>query len=208
MRYAVGDSEGNTIIKSGPFFSKMKYMIRNNNMLDDIDMDLIMFGDTAAKEAAARFTSLQYPAGTDDPYILCYHGVRSVPGQRPAYSSHEARFNPISAAKVSKNADRAPNAQLRLGDGVYFSTHLSYNIRNIFFECHDNGEFSVLICLLRPGTEFHVGEGSTEQLTTNPDGHHSRSCFVTARDQAKIYCTDVDDSFVVLGEMRIRGFSY
>ena len=208
MRYAMDDGEGNTVIKSGPFFSRVKHMIRNNNMLDGIDMELIMFGDTVTKEAAARFRALQYPAGVEDQYLLCYHGVRSVPGQRPDYSSHEARFNPVSASKVSKNANRAPDQQLRLGDGVYFSTHLSYNMRNIFFECHDDGDFSILLCLLRPGKEFHVGVGSATCLTSNPDGHHSRSCFATSRHQAKIYCTDVDDSFFVLGEMRIRGFTY
>lgn len=132
-----------------------------------------------------------------------WHGIR---GDNGDYDTNTSRIDQLDPSRVSPNAHRAHDEKNRLGDGIYFSSHLSYNVLGGFYEvASDTGAVKLLQCLVAPGRYLHLGLGGAPDMVHPPPYFHSRVAQGFSNSGVVISCIHDSQAIYVEHEIHIYG---
>lgn len=206
----MGDENASaTVCSSGRAHAMWKRRIIDMCGFRDMEVSFVFRGGALAFKSAVRF--LDYLRSLPEEHRavwLGFHGIATHRASTRTYTTARSRFDPLSVRRVVPNTDRQKGSINRLGDGLYFASHLSYNFHRGFFERLPDGSLSILMCFLAPGKDFCVAEDSCPTMATPPAGYHSKTARTSITDATNILCAHRDQAFHVFAEMRIHDISW
>ena len=180
--------------------ARVTSMLAEHWGVSELDVAFVFHRSAHARASLARFVAYvdALPPDAREVWFM-FHGVRSRP------SGDASRFTSATTRTTALDPAAAHKTHNRLGAGLYFASHASYNLSRGFFEVCDDGALGVLLCWVAPGRARDVGLGACPEATASPPGYHSRRAQASARDGATIVCVDHAVAVHVLAEAYVRG---
>mmetsp|Transcript_18554 Transcript_18554/g.57019 ORF Transcript_18554/g.57019 Transcript_18554/m.57019 type:complete len:384 (+) Transcript_18554:85-1236(+) len=196
-------------ITSGPTHAKVEKQLRAElgiRVGERLDFRIVARESDDSRRQLERFLRYRDALPEKDRQAWCmWHGIRSG-SARTNYDTDASRIDELDPSKVTPNAKRQPHHQNRLGDGLYFASHASYNVRGGFYEiCRDSGAVKLLRCLVLPGNYHNLKFGSSPSLTEPPRGCDSRVAYAAPNSPVVIACLHRQDALFVELEVHIFG---
>ena len=194
-------------ITSGPIHAKFERQLRSELGLqswEKIDFRVVARESDESRAQIEQFRRYRESLPAKDRQVWSmWHGIRS---SKNGFDTDASRIEPLDPSKITPNAKRAACSQNRLGDGIYFASHLSYNVRGGFYEVNaDTGAVKLLQCLVLPGNYHHLQFGSDPSMTGPPQGYDSRIAYVAPNSPVVIACISERDALFVQYEIHIFG---